>query len=127
MVVDNIAKAFKNALKDLYGDELADLILFGSYARGDFRKDSDIDFAVVLNNPATTSTSEISKISTIGTDLSMKYNCFISYIGMPKHKLENSDFGIYQEIRRDGKRIWNHFTKPSCGLKEPKTHSTPRR
>ncbi|MDP5121900.1 MAG: nucleotidyltransferase domain-containing protein [Spirosomaceae bacterium] len=105
MVVDNIAKEFKNALEDLYGDELADLILFGSYARGDFRKDSDIDFAVVLNNPATTSTSEISKISTIGTDLSMKYNCFISYIGIPKHKLENSDLGIYQEIRRDGKRI----------------------
>lgn len=55
--VQQIANEFKAELYKVCGDELASLILFGSHARGDFHQDSDIDFAVVLKNPATTSTS----------------------------------------------------------------------
>ncbi len=101
-IVQQIATEFKAELQKLYGDELAELILFGSHARGDFHDESDIDFAVVLKNPATTSTSEIMKVSDLGNNLSLKYGQFVSYIGMPEFKLRQSDLGIYQEIRKDG-------------------------
>jgi uncharacterized protein len=104
-IVQQIATEFKAELEKLYGDELAELILFGSHARGDFHEDSDIDFALVLKNPATTSTSEIMKVSDVGNDLSIKYGQFITYIGMPEIKLKQSNLGIYQEIRKDGIRI----------------------
>lgn len=104
-IVQQIAKEFKEELEKLYGDELADLILFGSHARGDFHEESDIDFAVVLKNPATTSTSEIMKVSDVVNDLSLKYGQLINYIGNPKFKLTQSNLGIYQEIRKDGIRI----------------------
>lgn len=104
-VVQQIANEFKTELGKLYGDELASLILFGSHARGDFHQDSDIDFAVVLKNPATTSTSEIFKISDISQNLSLKYGQFVTYIGMPEQKIKNSTFGLYQEIRKDGINI----------------------
>ncbi|WP_435357581.1 nucleotidyltransferase domain-containing protein [Emticicia sp. SJ17W-69] len=104
-IVQQIATEFKAELEKLYGDELADLILFGSHARGDFHDESDIDFAVVLKNPATTSTSEIMKVSDVGNDLSIKYGQFITYIGMPEFKLKQSNLSIYQEIRKDGIRI----------------------
>ena len=104
-IVQQIATEFKAELEKLYGDELAELILFGSHARGDFHDDSDIDFALVLKNPATTSTSEIMKVSDVGNDLSIKYGQFITYIGMPEFKLQQSNLGIYQEIRKDGIRI----------------------
>lgn len=42
-----------NETRDLilshYGDSLVSLVVFGSYARGDFRLNSDIDILVVLN------------------------------------------------------------------------------
>ncbi len=104
-IVQQIATEFKAELEKLYGDELAELILFGPHARGDFHDDSDIDFALVLKNPATTSTSEIMKVSDVGNDLSIKYGQFITYIGMPEFKLQQSNLGIYQEIRKDGIRI----------------------
>ena len=104
-IVQQIAKEFKGELEKLYGDELADLILFGSHARGDFHEESDIDFAVVLKNPATTSTSEIMKVSDVGNDLSLKYGQLITYIGIAEFKLMQSNLGIYQEIRKDGIRI----------------------
>jgi uncharacterized protein len=101
-IVQQIASEFKTELKKLYGDELTELILFGSHARGDFHDESDIDFAVVLKNPATTSTSEIMKVSDVGNNLSLKYGQFVTYIGMPEYKLRQSNLGIYQEIRKDG-------------------------
>jgi uncharacterized protein len=104
-IVQQIATEFKAELEKLYGDELAELILFGSHARGDFHEESDIDFAVVLKNPATTSTSEIMKVSDVGNGLSLKYGQLITYIGIPEFKLKQSNLGIYQEIRKDGIRI----------------------
>lgn len=95
-IVQQIAKEFKGKLEKLYGDELADLILFGSHARGDFHEESDIDFAVVLKNPSTTSTSEIMKVSDVGNDLSLKYGQLITYISIPQFKLKQSNLGIYQ-------------------------------
>jgi predicted nucleotidyltransferase len=95
-IVQQIAKEFKGELEKLYGDELADLILFGSHAHGDFHEESDIDFAVVLKNPATTSTSEIMKVSDVGNDLSLKYGQLITYISIPQFKLKQSNLGIYQ-------------------------------
>ncbi|MCU7788874.1 nucleotidyltransferase domain-containing protein [Pyrobaculum sp. 3827-6] len=37
-----------DAFLQVYGDDLISLVLFGSYARGEQRKDSDIDVLVVL-------------------------------------------------------------------------------
>jgi uncharacterized protein len=101
-IVQKIATEFKTELQKIYGDELVALVLFGSHARGDSNDESDIDFALVLKNPATSSTSEIMKISDLGNHLSLKYGHFVSYIGMPEIKFRQSNLGIYQEIRKDG-------------------------
>jgi len=39
------------AAKDTLGDKLEKVILFGSYARGDFDSESDIDFFILGNIP----------------------------------------------------------------------------
>lgn len=104
-IVKQIGEEFKSRLQQFYGDEFAELILFGSHARGDFYEESDIDFAIVLKNPTTTTTSEIFKLSDIGNELSLKYGQFITYIGMPEHKLKSSFLGLYREIRQYGVRI----------------------
>ena len=37
-------------LKERFGDKIEDVIVFGSYARGDFSEDSDIDTLIVVND-----------------------------------------------------------------------------
>ena len=44
-----ITKDVVDRLFDLLGDKLDRVILFGSYARGDFTPESDIDIMVILN------------------------------------------------------------------------------
>jgi predicted nucleotidyltransferase len=45
---DPVLKRFKAALKEIYGDRIERVVLFGSRARGDARHDSDYDIAVFL-------------------------------------------------------------------------------
>lgn len=44
-----VAEEVARDLKALYGDRLIDVVLFGSWARGDAHPDSDIDLVVVLD------------------------------------------------------------------------------
>ena len=34
--------------RKLYGEDIVDILLYGSYARGDFTEDSDIDIVAVV-------------------------------------------------------------------------------
>ena len=47
-VTSDLVKQYVELLSKIYGEHLKTVILYGSYARGDFRKDSDIDVAVVV-------------------------------------------------------------------------------
>lgn len=41
-------KELTNSLKELFGERLVKLTLFGSRARGDYDKESDIDIAIIV-------------------------------------------------------------------------------
>ena len=46
--VKKLLKQFKSELNRIYGKQLKAVYLYGSYARGDARSDSDIDLLMVL-------------------------------------------------------------------------------
>jgi uncharacterized protein len=101
-VVKQIAKEYKAVLLDLYGNELAELVLFGSYARGDQHEESDVDFAIVLYNPATRTAAELIKTSPIASRLSLKYGLMISSLPVSLHKKQTSGQGLFRDIRKEG-------------------------
>jgi len=47
-LVEALERALVDSFIKVFGDELVSLVLFGSYARGDFERDSDVDLLVVL-------------------------------------------------------------------------------
>ncbi len=100
-----ISQAVKRELAMLYGDQLAKLILYGSYARGDFRDDSDIDFLVVLRNDAIQTGTEIRRMSKPLSQLDLFFGTYISAHPTTLKKLEQSDYIFYQNVRREGIEI----------------------
>jgi len=46
--VIQILHEFKEDVKNILGDNFVEMILFGSYARGDYREDSDVDVLIVV-------------------------------------------------------------------------------
>jgi len=101
-IVRQIAVEFKAELQKLYGDNLAELILFGSHARGDYHEESDIDFAVVLKDDKTTGYSELSKLSPVSSELMLKHSQFVSFLTVSQRKLSESRLSIYRFIKTEG-------------------------
>lgn len=100
----DILLSFSRQVKDILGDKLTKIILYGSYARGDYRDNSDIDIMIL-----TTLTDEkIRKIEKIIFDLAfdfqMEYNVDISVI-MKNEEHFNYWLGVlpfYNNVQREG-------------------------
>ena len=48
-IMQNLMERYISEIKKIYGLHLREIILYGSYARGDFKKDSDVDIMILLN------------------------------------------------------------------------------
>ena len=47
--MQQLIQQYVSNIHDIYGSHLRQIILYGSYARGDFRPDSDIDIMILLD------------------------------------------------------------------------------
>ncbi len=99
--IENLAMEFKQQLIELYGIRFNKLILFGSYARGDFREDSDVDFMVVLNDEKVAGGREVGYLSPSVSKLSLRYNKFVSILPTSWFRFADSNLPFYQEVRKD--------------------------
>lgn len=99
---DAIAKAVKEQLQLLYGDRLAKVILYGSYARGDFHEESDIDFLVVLKDEEINTGFELRFMNQPIFKISLENDVIISNHPTTLKRLENSQFLFYQNVRKEG-------------------------
>ena len=100
-----ILRAVKQQLQRLYGDRLAKVILFGSYARGDFKDGSDMDFLVVLKDDEIGIGEELRYMSAYFPPLIMDYNIYISRHPTTLKLFETSDYHFFRNIRKEGVEI----------------------
>ena len=47
--MQNLITEYVTAVKKIYGNHLKQVILYGSYARGDYTKDSDVDIMLLVD------------------------------------------------------------------------------
>ncbi len=47
--IENLLQAYRNELSNILDSHIKKVILYGSYARGDFNKDSDIDIMILVD------------------------------------------------------------------------------
>ncbi len=100
--LDTVLAEFRARIEALYGPRLDRLILFGSQARGDADAESDIDVMVVLKQPIADLGLEREARLDVICDLSLKYDAVIMPVFTDSATYVSSDFGIYQNVRREG-------------------------
>ena len=47
--IQNILDMFVQEMKNYFGNSICEIIVYGSYARGDFNENSDIDIMILVN------------------------------------------------------------------------------
>jgi predicted nucleotidyltransferase len=73
-----ILSEVKEEVLKLYGDKLEQLILYGSYARNEQERESDIDIMILVDEDEAALRKYRDQIVDIMTNLSLKYDTFIS-------------------------------------------------
>ena len=76
--IREVIDKFAEEAKRIYGIKLEGLILYGSCARGDFQKDSDIDILILLNVPLEDISSERNRILDISDKLDLEYDVVLA-------------------------------------------------
>ncbi|HEY9704869.1 MAG TPA: nucleotidyltransferase domain-containing protein [Allocoleopsis sp.] len=96
-----ILTKIRSYLQTIYQDDLTHVILFGSQARGEAKKDSDLDILIVLNH-SFHYYQEVHKISQFISDFSLEENILISCCFTNREKWETENSAFYRNIRREG-------------------------
>ena len=100
--LESLSREVKQALTDLYGERLDRVILYGSYARGDFHAESDVDYLVVLRDEEVKHGTEIRYMGSPIGELSADYDLFISVKPVAIQKYRFSQLPFYQNVRWEG-------------------------
>ena len=101
MDIQLILLELKNELKTLYGARLSEIILYGSFARGEGTKDSDIDIMVLLDGKVN-SWKEIDRTIDLVTEINLKYDILISLLPIAKDDYFHLNMPIILNIRSEG-------------------------
>ena len=106
--MDEICRRVVAAYRRAYGDDIEAIYLYGSYARGDFDEESDIDFAAIVKDDA----AEISRekreqmlheifrmdleLDVVSSPMTIRSKVFHEY---------KNEIGYYGNIFKEGKRL----------------------
>lgn len=96
-----ILSEVKIELKELYKDCLVDIILYGSYARGDYDENSDIDLLVILKHIHSPG-KEADRIVDAIYDINLKYNTLISIVPVSYEDYKNINSPLLLNIIQEG-------------------------
>lgn len=78
--VDNQIQRFVKAVQELLGKKLKKIILYGSYARGDFNKNSDVDIMILADLSFEEIENYRDQISDIAYDIELDTGIILSPI-----------------------------------------------
>ncbi|GBF82695.1 nucleotidyltransferase domain-containing protein [Aphanothece sacrum] len=99
--LNSILKSIEKYLKTIYQDELDQVILFGSQARGNATAESDIDILIILKHPFRYY-QEVQRISEFISELSLEYNQLISCCFTTSEQWQTENSAFYRNIHKEG-------------------------
>ena len=102
--ITRVLSEMKEQLQSIYSRQLREIILFGSYARGDYSKGSGIDLLLLLDhldNPG----AERDRYMPIICDLSLKYDTVVSIIPMDYAAYHTQKTPLILNVQKEGMRL----------------------
>ncbi|MCK4762661.1 MAG: nucleotidyltransferase domain-containing protein [Candidatus Aminicenantes bacterium] len=105
MNIDHLISDVESELTNLFYDKLAKIILYGSYARGDYDDDSDVDIIALIDDDNLKKYEK--EILMIDVDLSLKYDVDLSIFieNSDEFALNKSVIPLYKNIAGEGVNI----------------------
>ena len=102
-----ILKEMVQAYQAVYGTDIVKIVLYGSYARGDYQKDSDIDIVAIVQGDREKLQQALKSVWDISSDLELEYGTIVSPTVIPFAEYEKykTDLPYYRNIENEGVEI----------------------
>lgn len=102
--IDNVIKKFVSELSKLLGNRLKKVILYGSYARGDYDKNSDIDIMILTDFSDDEIIEYRKKVRDLACDLEMENDVMISPLlrNINKYEKRVDVIPFYYNVQKEG-------------------------
>lgn len=88
----------------VYGERIVKIILYGSYARGDYNSESDVDIVALVNGNRATLQEQLKKVWDVSGDLELEYGTILSPTVIPYEEFVKyqNDIPYYNNIAKEG-------------------------
>lgn len=112
--VDDEIHEFINKIQEILGKRLKKVILYGSYARGDYNKKSDVDIMILTDLSFEEIESYRDKISDVAYDIELNTGIIISPIikNIEKYNSRINFVPFYKNVEKEGVVLvngqWNY-------------------
>ncbi len=103
--IKEIAASFKKTVSELYGQRLVKVVLYGSYARGDFHEESDVDFLIVLSDAKVKTFKELRLMNDILYDWQLKNDILVSHHPLSLSQYEKAESFFLKNVKKEGIEI----------------------
>ena len=96
------------SVKKLMGNDLKEIILYGSCARGDFTADSDVDIALITAGDRMRIKKYDDGLAVIATELAMRYFAIVNFVCLPEAEyLEKKTwYAYFKNIAKEGEILY---------------------
>ena len=104
-----ILNVFAENVRKEIGNKLSEVILFGSYARGDFDEESDVDVALLIDVPQGQEHTYYKQLTKIIGDIDEQfdYAVLLSPVIISSNVYEDwkNDLPFYKNLQKEGVKI----------------------
>ncbi|MBR5946340.1 nucleotidyltransferase domain-containing protein [bacterium] len=106
--IQKILDGYVSVVRDIYKDHLQQVILYGSYARNDYREDSDIDIMILLDIPDMKIKDYRHELSDSTYNFNMSNNVDIKPIAKNEEHFKkwSVNYPFYENIKKEGIKIY---------------------
>ncbi len=105
--LDLICRKMADCYRRIFGDKVREIYLYGSYARGDYDEESDVDFAAIVDEDRLPMQQKLKQLWYEADDIDPDYEALISPTAIPSREFEKykHHMAYYKNILKEGRRI----------------------
>ena len=105
--VNHISKQISQSYRFVYGDSIVAIYLYGSYARGNYTDESDIDITAIVKGDRADLQEKLKRVWDMSADIGLENDVVVSPTVIPYAEYEEYKdiLPYYMNIRKEGKRI----------------------
>lgn len=98
--IRDVVAELRQGLQSLYGKRFRDLLLYGSYARGEADEGSDVDLLLLLEGPVET-VKEIVRVQPVKWPLSLAADLVLSVMPVSFEAFQKAETSFLRNVRKE--------------------------